>query len=883
MFRNLSLSGGLLFLLFSGAGANAQTNGAYGLQDGSYVITLEFGTGAVTMKEPGKISVYTQTTPGVYTFTNPTNGLRYGLRVIDDQTVEAFQPGTKMAPDTLVLLSEASASASADANAEAMDLAEHYRSLTISDPDNVQVWATCSSAALASANMSGADADRFIRTAVEQLKLILVDTGWNPCSDVISPDQWGGLASSVSEGLRTSAAPMSGGIVPGNSPQEQGDQFGAVLGEFTDRLAQELSSSGTELGGKGGTAVQAVEELANLAGGILDARAREKAQEARRMRERQAQIAARPACLIRNAQSIGLDGRFVDSRLDGQECQVAPGFAGDLYSFEVLQPEEISVALVSDHFDPIFDVVSASGSRIAGMAPTPYFRQVGGAPARPGQKAQAVLEPGTYFIRVHGKDAAVIGEYGVNVSGDDRYTTVGGERVAAPRFLVRCEFLYDTEALRPGDTRRSATEQRACNGRRYVQNFFIVVEEPQRIQITIERDQPASALLASAYNGSWEVLDVEIDEEEGRARLAARVKPGIYFMEVASGEAATFTVSVSGRNSSHLDLDQTSAILTRKVPGLDVTASDLSVFEVSSDAPLPSESDWRFSTSFEANPNLRLVPVLTLHMSPAGGSVSVPLGCTLFDEQGNPLNTAIGILTPAAGATEVRWSPGPMSFDGRMFGGVYRVLCVVDDRGNSVGTMPLASTSFEVWGAPAAPSAAAEAEYIEAFNQGTAFYQNGDLPAAERAWERALTTGVPRGEAPLNLGILLFNRGEYERSLELAIQAAEAGNPEATGLLEGVSSGAFRAAHRSIAARGYEYLANAHPTTWAHWYNWANVLYAQQEWEALIPIAERALELDPSNRNIALILAAAFRTTGQLARATEMGALAEALKNIGRN
>lgn len=82
-------------------------NGVYGIPENGYQITVTFGNGTLTVVEPNKTSVYTldPRRPNTYLFTNPNNGIKYGLRVINSNTLEAFKPlenGGETAPTKLV-------------------------------------------------------------------------------------------------------------------------------------------------------------------------------------------------------------------------------------------------------------------------------------------------------------------------------------------------------------------------------------------------------------------------------------------------------------------------------------------------------------------------------------------------------------------------------------------------------------------------------------------------------------------------------------------------------------------------------------------------------------------------------------------------------------
>lgn len=65
------------------------------------------------------------------------------------------------------------------------------------------------------------------------------------------------------------------------------------------------------------------------------------------------------------------------------------------------------------------------------------------------------------------------------------------------------------------------------------------------------------------------------------------------------------------------------------------------------------------------------------------------------------------------------------------------------------------------------------------------------------------------------------------------------------------------------AAEAFERLTQLRPNSRDAWYNRANALYAAENWEELVPVAERLIELDPLNYDASLILARAYRDSGQ--------------------
>jgi tetratricopeptide (TPR) repeat protein len=65
------------------------------------------------------------------------------------------------------------------------------------------------------------------------------------------------------------------------------------------------------------------------------------------------------------------------------------------------------------------------------------------------------------------------------------------------------------------------------------------------------------------------------------------------------------------------------------------------------------------------------------------------------------------------------------------------------------------------------------------------------------------------------------------------------------------------------AGQAFERVTQLRPDSRDAWYNRANALYAAEAWEALIPVGERLIQLDPLNYDASLILARAYRDAGQ--------------------
>jgi hypothetical protein len=172
--------------------ATAGTNGTYVMDGGAYSISVEFVSDGLQIVEPNKTSLYKPTGGNEYQFTNPTNGITYGLRVVNDSTIEAFKPGSNQAATTLRRASAVAMNADTD-NPQAAKydaLAEKYAGLTASDPNNVHVWAACGAAAMGWASMPADQARTMASQSAMLLKSIMTSAGSSPCPEVIPNDVW---------------------------------------------------------------------------------------------------------------------------------------------------------------------------------------------------------------------------------------------------------------------------------------------------------------------------------------------------------------------------------------------------------------------------------------------------------------------------------------------------------------------------------------------------------------------------------------------------------------------------------------------------------------------------------------------------------------------
>lgn len=166
-------------------------NGTYAVEGGSYSINVRFLPGALEVVEPNKVSRYTQRSgTGEYYFTNPTNQITYGLRVVDSLTLEAFKPSGSGA-STVLRRSSPAAAEQANTLTEQYDaLAREYYDNAINDPANTQVWTMCAAAAMGWSQKSQREAENYVRQAAAMIKPIMVDPSNTPCERAIPSRLW---------------------------------------------------------------------------------------------------------------------------------------------------------------------------------------------------------------------------------------------------------------------------------------------------------------------------------------------------------------------------------------------------------------------------------------------------------------------------------------------------------------------------------------------------------------------------------------------------------------------------------------------------------------------------------------------------------------------
>ena len=168
------------------ASASAEIGGTYVIDGGGYSIDVKMDGDTLVVVEPNKTSPYARQADGSYQFTNPNNGITYGIRVIDDKTIEAFKPGTDNPPTRLTLLGSPGGGTSEDvADSEKWEkLAGEYSERIGSDPSNAQAYSACAGVAMKRSVSSQAEADAY--SAQMATMLHQMDASSNPCPEVIT-------------------------------------------------------------------------------------------------------------------------------------------------------------------------------------------------------------------------------------------------------------------------------------------------------------------------------------------------------------------------------------------------------------------------------------------------------------------------------------------------------------------------------------------------------------------------------------------------------------------------------------------------------------------------------------------------------------------------
>lgn len=180
----------LLGFLFLSPDASAAAAGTYVIDGGGYRIEVEEEGNNVVVVEPNKRSVYVLQSDGTFHYRDDTSGVVYGLRWLNQDSIEAFKPGSTN-PATLL---RRQGSAGAPTGADVADaqkyatIAMKYVTKISTDPREIQINTTCAAVAHQRSITSRQEADVYAMQAKLAITPILVNPTQNPCPDVFL--QW---------------------------------------------------------------------------------------------------------------------------------------------------------------------------------------------------------------------------------------------------------------------------------------------------------------------------------------------------------------------------------------------------------------------------------------------------------------------------------------------------------------------------------------------------------------------------------------------------------------------------------------------------------------------------------------------------------------------
>jgi hypothetical protein len=165
------------------------TPGTYMLEGGSYSIEIQPDGDGLVVVEPNKQSPYTRYDDDEFHFYNPNTDTNYGIRYLDERTIEAFkpdQPGNVGSRLVLMSRSGADAIVENDDSARWEALAEEYAARIESDPDNVQAWAACAGVAMKRSVSTVPDADAYAQQMAQMLQQLMPAGSPSPCGEVMA-------------------------------------------------------------------------------------------------------------------------------------------------------------------------------------------------------------------------------------------------------------------------------------------------------------------------------------------------------------------------------------------------------------------------------------------------------------------------------------------------------------------------------------------------------------------------------------------------------------------------------------------------------------------------------------------------------------------------
>ena len=181
----------LAVLVVAAAQAATITPGTYMREGGSYTITIESDGDGLLVREPNKDSPYSRFDEDEFHFWNDNTQTNYGLRYLDDRSIEAFKPDVPgNVGSRLVLVGGGSGIVESDDSERWEQLAQDYSARIESDPANVQAWAACAGVAMKRSVSTVEDADAYARQMAQMLQQMMPAGSPSPCGEVMPDNVW---------------------------------------------------------------------------------------------------------------------------------------------------------------------------------------------------------------------------------------------------------------------------------------------------------------------------------------------------------------------------------------------------------------------------------------------------------------------------------------------------------------------------------------------------------------------------------------------------------------------------------------------------------------------------------------------------------------------
>ena len=181
----------LAMLVSATAQAATITPGTYMLDGGSYTITIETDGDGLLVREPNKDSPYSRFDEDEFHFWNDNTQTNYGLRYLDDRTIEAFKPDVPgNVGSRLALVGGGTGIVESDDSERWEQLAQDYSARIESDPANVQAWAACAGVAMKRSVSTVEDADAYARQMAQMLQQMMPAGSPSPCAEVMPDNVW---------------------------------------------------------------------------------------------------------------------------------------------------------------------------------------------------------------------------------------------------------------------------------------------------------------------------------------------------------------------------------------------------------------------------------------------------------------------------------------------------------------------------------------------------------------------------------------------------------------------------------------------------------------------------------------------------------------------